>query len=126
MSGASATGPCPGCSAPLELTADVSRCGSCRGAWLTEDGLRHRLELMKPGAVLAQRPGRGAGGRRCPACAEPLASIEIEGIELDRCAEHGVWFDANELSDLLVAVAGGAGEEPGNPLFSGIADLLKG
>jgi Zn-finger nucleic acid-binding protein len=39
----------------------------------------------------------------CPKCnAEPLAPFIIEGVTLDRCtACAGVWFDAEELTQLL-------------------------
>jgi Zn-finger nucleic acid-binding protein len=29
-----------------------------------------------------------------------MQPISIDGVELDRCFEHGVWFDGNELDTL--------------------------
>ncbi len=55
---------------------------------------------------------------RCPACRLPLVTAEIEGLELDYCAEEfGVWLDAGEL-ELLFGAAGplvdlGQAGEPG-------------
>ena len=46
---------------------------------------------------------------RCPGCRLPLVTAEIDGIELDYCAEElGVWFDAGEVELLFAA---------GGPLF---------
>lgn len=41
---------------------------------------------------------------RCPSCRLPLLTAEIEGIELDYCAEElGVWFDEGEIEALFGA-----------------------
>ena len=39
---------------------------------------------------------------KCPACRLPLVTLEIEGVEVDYCADDlGVWFDAGEIAALL-------------------------
>jgi Zn-finger nucleic acid-binding protein len=39
---------------------------------------------------------------RCPACRQPMLTIEVEGIELDYCGEDlGVWFDEGEIEALF-------------------------
>ena len=41
---------------------------------------------------------------RCPACKLPLLTAEIDGVELDYCADDlGVWFDEGEIEVLLEA-----------------------
>ncbi|MDP6956394.1 MAG: zf-TFIIB domain-containing protein [Planctomycetota bacterium] len=41
---------------------------------------------------------------RCPACKLALATLEVEGVELDFCVEgHGYWLDEGELEVLLGA-----------------------
>ncbi len=38
----------------------------------------------------------------CPVCRLPLLTLEIEGIEVDYCADDmGVWFDEGEIEVLL-------------------------
>jgi len=38
----------------------------------------------------------------CPTCKLPLLTVEIQGIELDYCAQdHGCWFDEGEIEALL-------------------------
>jgi Zn-finger nucleic acid-binding protein len=48
----------------------------------------------------------------CPKCkTEPLGGYTIEGVTVDRCAAcAGVWFDAEELSQLLSEEARHVGE----------------
>ena len=42
----------------------------------------------------------------CPACKKPMISLELQGVEIDRCLEcHGTWLDAGEL-ELLTELAG--------------------
>jgi Zn-finger nucleic acid-binding protein len=37
----------------------------------------------------------------CPECYATMRSIMMNGVELDRCAQHGVWFDIDEFTDML-------------------------
>ena len=40
---------------------------------------------------------------KCPKCqTETLAEFKVEGVAVDRCSScEGIWFDAQELSELL-------------------------
>lgn len=39
---------------------------------------------------------------KCPKCGMDLASLELKGIQLDRCVScGGTWFDAGEVEELL-------------------------
>jgi Zn-finger nucleic acid-binding protein len=57
----------------------------------------------------------------CPACNEPLAALEFDGVEVDHCAAcGGVWLDEDEaalllcsraaVADFLAGLADSAGE----------------
>jgi Zn-finger nucleic acid-binding protein len=39
--------------------------------------------------------------RVCAACRKPMQTVNLGSVALDRCADHGVWFDAHELAALL-------------------------
>ena len=43
----------------------------------------------------------GTPRRPCPRCAEPMAIVWLEFLQLDQCAEHGVWLDRGELDRAL-------------------------
>ena len=61
------------------------------------------------------------GTRTCPVCASPLAGSLVEGVAVDRCQAHGVWFAPGQLADALKIAAEG-GPERGRSWF---ARLLK-
>ena len=44
---------------------------------------------------------RTPGAHNCPACAAVMTSEPLEGLALERCGEHGVWFAAHELQTVL-------------------------
>jgi Zn-finger nucleic acid-binding protein len=37
----------------------------------------------------------------CPDCYATMQAITLHGVHLDRCAQHGVWFDIDEMTDML-------------------------
>jgi len=102
---------CPRDGAGLESTRvgayTFMRCPQCRGAFLESAVLNAMVNAMggeppEPAPVMAARP------LRCPACQEPLergivpaAPGLAERIEIDACAQHGVWFDRGELESVL-------------------------
>ena len=46
-------------------------------------------------------PGPAADARECPRCPTKMASVALYGVALDRCPEHGIWFDGEELGRVL-------------------------
>lgn len=93
-------------------------CDGCEGLMLAEDDLRNAIiELTGLSPVFVVRD-EAPGKRACPRCAAPMTTakltIELEGEkkalkpspQLDRCVAHGLWFDENELADVLAPVAG--------------------
>ena len=50
-----------------------------------------------------------SGAMRCPKCRSDMETVELDGIEIDRCAEcKGIWFDPGELDKLRSRRAAGA------------------
>lgn len=41
------------------------------------------------------------GERACPACGASLVVEVLEGVTVDRCVQHGIWFDPSELESTL-------------------------
>ncbi len=88
---------------------ELNGCQGCGGIWITNADARQVLEKPEPiFADLARRCAGNAHGRsprsqspQCPVCSAILDGVVTHNIALDICAEHGTWFDANEL-DLLV------------------------
>ena len=118
---------CPACgegrflhSRPLGGTGlTVLECGVCAGLWLgaevfrtLEDRARQAApDVPDPAALRAEVKARPRAPQRpgplyrpCPACRTPMNRVNFErvsGILLDRCRDHGIWFDAMELDAVL-------------------------
>ena len=92
---------CPVCATPLELAGRTSRCPSCEGAWVAEDALVAILEQRASTLVKLPWQARQDAARPCAACKAAMQTVNLGSVALDRCADHGVWFDADELTALL-------------------------
>ena len=94
---------CPKDGAALVEAGQTHRCETCDGAWITEETLvaliEQRTSTVFSALTWTDRPSDQA--RPCAQCKQPMQMVNLGNVELDRCAEHGVWFDANELTMLL-------------------------
>ena len=91
---------CPACSGPLALDGERWPCQRCDGVFVETSALEQMMAEMR--GVPWQMPSNGsAGTRACPACKQAMAVHRLDGIEVDRCAMHGVWFDSGELAYAL-------------------------
>jgi hypothetical protein len=99
-------------------------CDACDGIFLVDSDLIGAIRDLTGQEValdyIKERPSR----RTCPRCQAPMIAchlrIEIDEHtpklrpEIDRCIGDGIWFDADELADVLaklrhVVSAGGGG-----------------
>jgi Zn-finger nucleic acid-binding protein/Zn finger protein HypA/HybF involved in hydrogenase expression len=105
---------CPRCKKKLVGVkvegVELDGCPGCGGIWI--DNASAAAILAAPKAVfseLASRAGRNAVSSgvpvtlvrpACASCPAILDRVEVRGVILDVCAEHGTWFDAYELATL--------------------------
>jgi Zn-finger nucleic acid-binding protein len=93
---------CPKDGGPLVEAGGTHRCKTCDGAWIPEATLVGILEQRTAALVaLSWSPRETDQARPCAECKQPMQMVNLGNVELDRCADHGVWFDANELTMLL-------------------------
>jgi Zn-finger nucleic acid-binding protein len=105
---------CPKCHVGLIILnfkgIEVDYCEGCRGVWLDHGELEQLMTRTgaragDPILQFQQKRGRIPKGskRLCPRCDEPLEEIMPDSeLVLDRCPRgHGLWFDADELKQLL-------------------------
>src|SRR5687767_10161461 len=89
---------CPRCR-DMQLSEQelIRHCGRCKGSWISEQALHERVGAMRghPGAGLRWR-AEGRAALMCPTCTAPMETLVVQDTPIDRCARHGVWFDANE------------------------------
>lgn len=97
---------CPRCALPLSSTSVewVSACGRCGGIFAA----RTVGPVGAAVARAAEAASEGAAVRvattspvSCPACRRTASRERFRGIDVDRCADHGIWFDRDELVHAL-------------------------
>ncbi|WP_005037012.1 zf-TFIIB domain-containing protein [Holophaga foetida] len=119
---------CPGCQVKLVNTpiggVDLHQCQGCGGLWLAKDCFealskaRATQNLSLPGQSAPSAPlpphTNAVRYRKCPVCARFMNRVNyarISGVILDSCRDHGLWFDRDELRQVLVFVDGGGLEK---------------
>lgn len=123
---------CPKCDMALFILnfqdVQVDFCHQCRGFWMDAGDLEKLVcqigaSPQDPLLQFQKQAGQVPPGRKhlCPRCDRSLHEITPHpGLTLDRCPSgHGLWFDADELNQLLMMF----------PIESGAAkttDYLKG
>jgi len=105
---------CPVCNAAmivLELDeVEIDYCTSCQGIWLDAGELELLLEDAAKSREVLQSfipTDTNEAPRKCPICLKKMEKVLVgtEGDKqelIDRCKkEHGLWFDAGELKNVL-------------------------
>ncbi len=119
---------CPGCRIPLVATAvggaRLDQCHTCGGVWLRQEDFDHlagdreqRGEVMGSLPVAEQKAALDPAAvryRPCPRCAAIMNRYNyahISGVVLDSCKGHGIWFDRDELRQVLAFIERGGLEQ---------------
>lgn len=93
---------CPRCPTALSR-GELGFCERCHGVWIPEPALRDRVSRMqdRPIPVLDWEL-ESRNPLPCVACREPMQTLALFDVPIDRCAAHGLWFDRDELSTVLL------------------------
>lgn len=102
----------------------VLECGHCGGIWMARTGFRQLVERARSEGRAAEndRPVRPPGKvrdqtgwkyRPCIHCGKLMQrrNYARSGVIVDLCADHGVWFDAEELPSILAWLRTGGGKD---------------
>src|SRR5262249_48900046 len=96
---------CPSCQIALTAAGRTERCAKRDGAWIHEDVLVGMLQETASAMVflpwMPREARDGEPARPCAVCARAMQPVSLGTVALDRCVEHGVWFDATELAAVL-------------------------
>jgi Zn-finger nucleic acid-binding protein len=100
---------CPRCAVELVDARSARGCRACGGLWVEEAVLTEMILTMLPPRPLSrlalavvERTDAPIG---CPRCGDAMEATAIHEVSIDRCAKHGIWFDALELQQALQRVA---------------------
>jgi len=64
--------------------------------------------------------------RACPSCNRGMDPVGLDGVALDRCAKHGIWFDAKELETALQRAGDGETSQDSDwSLWLGLFEVLE-
>ena len=100
---------CPRCGVELVEARSARACPRCGGLWLDEMVMSEMVHEMLPPQPISRLElavlERSGEPIACPTCKAAMHATTIHGVGLDRCAKHGVWFDAGELQRALERVA---------------------
>jgi Zn-finger nucleic acid-binding protein/RNA polymerase subunit RPABC4/transcription elongation factor Spt4 len=122
---------CPGCRKPLAATtisgASLDQCRDCGGVWLRQEAFDHLAgDRSQRGEVMGSLPQEvpriagdlgnlgGVRYRPCPQCGTLMNRYNyarISGVVLDSCKQHGIWFDRDELRQVLAFIEKGGLEQ---------------
>lgn len=92
---------CPKCAGKLALHGSVWGCDAGDGAFVEYSALEQMFFDMSARPWEAPAPSGAAGKRACPACSAFMLEQDLEEVPIDRCSEHGIWFDSGELERAL-------------------------
>jgi Zn-finger nucleic acid-binding protein len=97
---------CPSCADESALITKGSwlSCEHCLGVLIPTDEVESMVSSLRVEPFVL--PTGTDGDRTCPSCTSKLAKLLLLGVEVDRCAAHGVWFDTKELTNVLEAASG--------------------
>jgi Zn-finger nucleic acid-binding protein len=98
---------CPACTTTeLRFFGDRYACAQCTGTFVQNAALEAMIMDVSKEAFDLPLPTGIAGPRGCPVCTSPMLVEELEHVPIDRCGEHGVWFDPGELTVALERASG--------------------
>jgi Zn-finger nucleic acid-binding protein len=107
---------CPRCQRALEVAGDRVKCAGCKGQLVTEPELQQLIagmltklnqDLRAPAPLPFEpcEPRADDAAVTCPRCATVMTRRTLYTMAVDRCPEHGVWFDGTELERALTKAA---------------------
>ncbi len=112
----SAPHPCPSCKTTLRDFHKRLVCDACDGMFLALDDLNEQIRQLTGVIPSLAFHDEAPGQRACPHCTGLMSTLRLEvAIDtehvkpkpvLDRCAQHGIWFDGEELAAVFQKVIG--------------------
>jgi Zn-finger nucleic acid-binding protein len=93
---------CPSCKeTAMEYCGDRWACPTCSGSFVENAALTTMVSDMTNALWDLPAVKGKPGERACPVCTTPMVVEVLEAVTIDRCTEHGVWFDEHELPAAL-------------------------
>jgi hypothetical protein len=95
---------CAACAAALERRGSHWACAACGSVLVPSAEIEAAMNeaALDDYRELADRliPTSGSGST-CPCCATQMARYVMHGVSIDRCEQHGIWFERGEMQRVL-------------------------
>ena len=121
---------CPLCNIHTEIInlagVELDCCYKCSGIWfdkgeinefqnaISDQNLCNEMAKTLKDFSVPNRNKKRADYLKCPVCSQLMSHkkfVEVSGIILDRCAEHGTWAEQEDLAKILEIIGSGKIEE---------------
>src|SRR3954469_25362912 len=124
---------CPGCAGDMPSvrlgTTTMNSCDKCGSVWLTPDEFARLCSDREATGALAVTVGGTADSPptsvqnkvryvRCCVCAKTMNRVNfgrVSGVIVDVCKGHGVWFESDELRQVLAFIGKGGLQQSAGP-----------
>ncbi|GEM_PF-3613376 len=114
--------------------AERLQCGGCEGLFMREAEVEKVVaeakkklpsDLPEVTSLDLGAPSATEPARQCPRCMSMMTKHDLHGITIDRCAAHGIWFDREELQNVLAKLgfANLRGRDLKNAIGAGVAGV---
>lgn len=97
---------CPVDNSELRFYGDRYACDHCAGTFVLDAAFEAMVMDISKSPWDLPPPTGAQGSRGCPVCRTAMLTEDIEQVPLDRCPQHGLWFDAVELRVTLERASG--------------------
>ena len=107
---------CPACKNVLIILeheqVEIDYCTACQGIWLDSGELELLLDGPSPAksllASFGKNPTPADKPRKCPICTKKMVEVRVGSVEppllIEECtSHHGLWFDRDELEQVIAA-----------------------
>jgi len=114
---------CPDCRVPLNASVlgglSLDQCGKCGGLWVDQKTFEQiAADRQERGEVMGSLPApvvrpvslETVHYRPCPRCGKLMNRqnyAHISGVVINVCKEHGIWFERDELRQVLAFIEAG-------------------
>jgi Zn-finger nucleic acid-binding protein len=92
---------CPRCPSSTLGEGPLHTCPRCEGVWIAEESLEEHVGKVPPPGTYSCELSKARFGLRCAVCRVPMLPINLVREPIDRCKEHGIWFDKHELRAVI-------------------------
>jgi Zn-finger nucleic acid-binding protein len=96
---------CPRCTTELVDAGSMRGCATCNGHWVRAEillDMATRMQITARPIQLSWMADKH-DALSCPTCGKAMEGWKLYEVAIDRCRNHGVWFDGGELMAVLLA-----------------------